>query len=181
MHTNNRSDNTEPADLANRLGTLNVSDNRVEFASLLLLYHFAHSDSRSAFQSTLLELTAPSHRPLRSPFSDDSPISPSAEPFLPPSGLSFAIQASRTLAPETFSPLAYFALLNDASASKSERTVLSWAEGRVRERAWAMMQRAYLEMSLEWVGRLAGYSEEEVLVWVKGRGGKIEGKKVRLR
>ncbi len=44
-----------------------------------------------------------------------------------------------------------------------------------------MMQRAYLEMSLEWVGRLAGYSEEEVLVWVKGRGGKIEGKKVRLR
>jgi len=155
--------------LADKLAGLEVADNTAEFTSLLLLFHLAHSDSRSAFHSTLIELTAPHKRPLQSPFDNDPPCSPPAEPFLTRSALTYALRASRALAPDTFSPIEYFSLLTDPSASVYERMLLSWAEGRVRDRVLEIVQRAYRNIGMNWTGRLTGQSEEDAHAWVEMR------------
>jgi hypothetical protein len=68
---------------------------------------------------------------------------------------------------ERFDPLSYFALLRDERASSYERTVLGWAEGRVRDEAWEMMKRAYISTGLDWANRLLGEEGED---WVSQRG-----------
>ena len=75
----------------------------------------------------------------------------------------------------------FFKLVEDLSASTYERIVLSWAEGRVRERTWALMQKGYLDMGLGWAGRLTGLVHGDLDGWVLGRGGQIEGRKAKMR
>ena len=172
---------SEPDGLSDTLSSLSLSDRRAEFASLLLLYHLAHSHSSTAFHSTLVELTAPSRRPLRALFSSDPATTPTTKPFLPLVALKYAIRAARVLAPETLDPLGYLSLLDDPSVKTYERTLLSWAKETMREKAWLVMQKAYLELGIAWAGRIMSLGEADVDVWVRERCGKVERGKVRTR
>jgi hypothetical protein len=92
--------------------------------------------------------------------------------------LSYAVQASHALSVERFDPIKYFALINDETVSSYERTVLSWAEERVKERAWQVMKRAYISMGLDWACRVTGEKGSE---WVEKRGGAYVDGVVKLR
>lgn len=164
----------------------NEKDNRALFCSLLLLYHLVVSDSRQTFQALLLELTTPgSRRRLRQPFAElpaavgqpDPPRSPS----ISRSRLSTATAAARALGPETFDPLLFDRLANDPSASPYERQLLGLARGRMRDRAWTILAKAYLSTDLAWAGRLLGLATTEVeqLAWEKGVS--VVGERLKLR
>jgi hypothetical protein len=170
-------------DLSRRIEQLSLADSRAEFASILLLFHLAHSGSYQAFHNTFIELTAPTTQRLRRPFADPT-ISAvhTTEPFISATSLGFALQASRVLGEGTFDPLAYFELIKDqAAAGPYERAVLSWAGDKVRERAWKVFSKAYLGCAVEWAGRWCGQHEDGVEEWVKGQGGKIENGLVKTR
>jgi hypothetical protein len=157
-------------------------DDREEFASLVLLHQLAISPfTQTTFFDTLHTLTNRTTRRLRTPFSPDPSSASSTRPFTSPSSLSYATRAAHALAPHTFAPLAYFALLSDPKAGAYERIVLRWAEDRVRERAEEMMRRAYLEMGLGWAGRLVGCEEAEVERWAVDKGLKVEDHRLKLR
>lgn len=171
------------ADIAERLERLDISDSRAEFASILLLFHLAHSGSYQAFHNTFIELTCPIPQRLRHPFSD-TPTSAihSTIPFISPSKLAYAVKASRVLAEGRFDPLAYFRLVGDfKSAGPYERAVLSWAGDRVREKAWKIMSKAYLGCTVEWGARWCGRDVSSTEEWVKGNGGRIENGLIKMR
>lgn len=178
-------------DLDEALSTLRIeedgkgaTDNRALFCSLLLLYHLVYADSRQTFQALLLELTRPpSRRRLRQPFSEPPSMAatPDPPPFIDRFCLSFATVAARALDPETFDPLLFVRLTGDLSASPYERQLLDLAQSRVRERAWAILAKAYLSTDLEWAGRLLGMTATEVehLAWEKGIA--VAGGRLKLR
>ena len=172
---------SEPNDLARKISKLSLTDRRADFASLLLLYHLAHSHSHTGFHSTLIELTAPSCRPLRAVFSNEPPSTPNLKPFLPLAALGYAIRAAHDLAPETLNPVAYFSSLEDPSATTYERILLSWAKETMREKVWLVMQKAYLELGVAWAGRIVRLGESDLDVWVRERGGTVERGKVRRK
>ena len=160
----------DPAEVADQLERLKLSDNRKEFASSLVLYHLVHS-SRSAFQAALFDLVRPSPRRLFSPLEPSSePECPPTTPFLRIEDLGYAVRAARALSEETFNSIAYFALLSDQGATKYERIVLGWSEGKVRERVMKVMQKAYLEVGLGWNGRMGGYDHAGAKRWVEAEG-----------
>ena len=174
-------------DLTERLVSLDVSnvtvdDHRAEFASILLLYHLAHSKSRQTFHSTLMDLVSPHTPSLSSRYSTSTSKPLNLPTIVSQSDLSFAIQADQALAVETFDPFIYFQLLQDtARASPYERAVLAWAEEGVRERAWLVMKKAYFESGIPWTSRWLGLEDERCVEWSKMQAARIEGDRVRLR
>jgi hypothetical protein len=167
-------------DLVSTMETLSAGcDNRVQFASILLLLQLVQTETASNFHSTLLQLTSPPSTSLHPKLSDPpSRITRRTRPLVPASSLSYAISASRALSLEQFDPTRYFRLLDQASVSPYERIVLSWAEERVRDRAWEVMKKAYMSMGLEWASRWIG---EEGSEWISKRGARCEGGLVKLR
>ncbi|ORX35285.1 hypothetical protein BD324DRAFT_652422 [Kockovaella imperatae] len=169
-----------------------ISDSRVQFASVLLLYHLAHSNSYRTYHSTLISLTHPTQHRLRRPFHDLEPEvdairsrtsgnSPT-RPFVSMKHLHFAASAARVLSEDSFDPVRYFALLSDSETSPYERAVLSWAEERVRDKAWTVMRRAYLECRVDWVGRWVGKMEErDVHDWLVSQNMAVVNGRVSLR
>lgn len=158
---------------------LTAQRNRVEFASIRLLYQLVQSDSPASFHEALLEITSP--RPTRlHPKSNTAPITYNLPTLLPRERLQHALKAARAISSTSFNPLAYFALLQDPMASKYERIILSWAEDKVRDRAWEVMRKAYISTELHWAGRVCGLKsgEEE---WVKSKGASVVGTVVKLR
>lgn len=177
-------DPTTHSDLADDLDRLKIQDNRIEFTSILLLYHLAHSRSRQIYHSTLINLTAPINHTLRSPFIDAASVpTPRTQPFIPLSSLTFAIKANKALAEETFDPFRYFSLITDTTnSSPYERAVLSWAEQDVRERAWKVLSRAYLDVRLDWAGKWIGEDDRgKIEDWAGKYGKTVEGGKIKLK
>lgn len=161
-------------------------DMRIEFSSILLLFHLSHTDSFQIFKSTLLSLTSVYGKPLFPKYPVNPPERQSTSnsiqtPFTSTSDLSFAIRASQALSPHRFSPLAFFALLAEPTATPYERIVLGWAESRVKERAWEVMRKAYLGVGTEWAARWLAMKDSEVESWVKERGGRMEAKVIKTR
>lgn len=158
-------------DLVGSLSDLAVEDchdNRAEFASILLLLQLVQSESStSAFHSTLLQLTSPPPTRLHPKF-ECTPTTRQTRSLLSLTSLSYALEASQALSVERFDPIKYFMLLEAERGSSYERIVLSWAEGRVRDRAWEVMKRAYISMGLDWACRWTG---EEGDKWVVKKGG----------
>jgi hypothetical protein len=168
--------------LANDFERLSLQSRRVEFASLLLLYHLVNSDSSRMFHDTLMALTSPTRSSLRTPFSKSSShITPSNPPFLSRNDLRYSIAAYRSLGPSTFCPVAYTSLLMDKSASPYERILLCWTKDRAAERTVSIVKKAYMEVSLEWASRLVGYDESQLRESVAKQGGRVEGDRIKLR
>lgn len=189
------------------------SDNRAEFASLLLLFHLCHSASTTMFHSTLIELTAPQTRSLRRPFevADTNLATPARRPlstktipqpaFLAIADLTIPIRAAQHLSTHAFNPIAYFRLLAPdgkgagvGSISPYERAILQWAAPSVRDRAWEVMRRAYMEVRVRWAGELLGIrgegtdggdvndeGREEVEGYVAGKGLTVERESGRIK
>jgi hypothetical protein len=155
-------------------------DHRAQFASILLLLQLVQSDSSTSnFHSTLLQLTSPSPTRLYPKFTSSSSSSAcQARLLVPLSSLTYAVQASRALSIERFNPMRYFQLLNDGSVSPYERIVLSWAQERVKDRAWEVMKKAYMTMKLDWASQWTG---EEGSGWVEKRGAICQEGIVKLR
>jgi hypothetical protein len=72
-------------------------------------------------------------------------------------------------------------LVRDERVSPYERAILSWAADRVRERAWEVMRRAYIEIGMEWAGGSLGLEGGTVGPWVEQRGGRVDVGKIKLR
>jgi hypothetical protein len=168
-------------DLVGALSDLAVddpqNDNRAQFASILLLLQLVQTESTSAFHSTLIQLTSPPSTRLHPKFTSLS-TNRHALPLVSVTSLSYALEASRALSIERFDPIKYSQLVNEERVSTYERIVLSWAEGRVRDRAWEVMKRAYISMGLDWACRWTGEEGER---WVEKKGGTVVDGIVRLR
>lgn len=169
--------------LANGLASVTLNkaasntDSRAEFVSILLLYHLVQSQSPETFHSTLVDLTTPPRRA----FGGDQT---STGVFLPRDKLCFAMAASRALRAESFDPLLYFSLLKPDSSRSSpyQRAVLSWAKDRVREKAWSVLSKAYIDCETTWAARWIGYdTDKEIQDWVDQHQRRIEGGRVKLR
>ena len=168
-------------DLAGEMEHLSVhkENHRVQFASILLLLQLVQSEpSTSNFHSTLLQLTTPPLIRLYSKFTSDPPTSRRDRPLTSLSSLSYAVTASRALSIERSNPMRYSQLLNDKSVSSYERIVLGWAQDRVRDRAWEVMKKAYMNMKLDWATQWVG---EEVEGWVEKKGGTLVDGVVKFR
>lgn len=162
------------------------ADHRSIFASMLLLYHLVTSQSTRAFHDLFSDLTSGHRHTIRGPPSDPTrydrpPIHHSTGPFLPLSSLSYAPRAARALSKDRFSPLAYFTLLADGTASPYERIILSWIKESVRDRVWEVVSRGYLEVSVDWGGQLLGLEEEAVRRLVKNKGKKVDSGGIKMR
>lgn len=200
----------------NAEGQAEAGDNRAHFASLLLLYHLVHS-SRAVYRKTLEELTLPpaSLRVRQWPADPSSPSlsapqTSTASTRIPPPGantpfisptspsLHFAQAAARALAPETFNPVAFAALVAGPTSStvaetKSEtkpekpetealdRALLAWASPSVRERAGALLRKAYLSVGVGWAGAVLGLSETGTEMWAMAEGVAVREGVVKLR
>lgn len=166
--------------LTDGLGDLHISAQagRIELASIRLLYQLVESDSEASFHNTLLEITSPPSTRLY-PKSSTGQVIYCLDPLLRQDQLEYALKASRALSTASFNPLAYFALLEDSRASGYERIVLSWAEEKVRDRAWEVMRKAYISTDLRWAGRICGLEDGEE--WVKSKGASVVGTIVKLR
>ncbi|RXK39650.1 hypothetical protein M231_03004 [Tremella mesenterica] len=177
--------------LADRISKIDLDsssrrDAREEFASLLLLFHLVQDASSSTnFHSTLMELTNHQSRRLRTPFTHSQlnsiPPTQPQDPFLLRSALAYSIRAYHAVSVEHFSPLAYYALLDNPSASPYEKMILSWVESGIRERVWEVLKKTYLETSLEWGGRLLHLSLDQVESWAVNKGDKVESGRLKLR
>lgn len=153
------------------------TDSRAEFVSILLLYHLVQSQSPETFHSTLVDLTSPPRRAF-------GITDPSTVDFLPRDKLCFAMAASRALRAESFDSLLYFSLLKPDSSRSSpyQRAVLSWAKDRVREKAWSVLSKAYIDCETTWAARWIGYgNDKEIQDWVDQHQRRIEGGQVKLR
>ena len=174
---------------------LSLVQRRREFASILLLYHLAHGNSRRTFLSTLTSLTSGQSLHLRSTF--DVPLEPTptsgsttrldqtspsaAPPFATTESLSYAIKVARALSDETFNPFAYFALRSEPTATTYERAVVAWAEVRVRDKALEIMRKAYISCDLQWAAKWVGLAESEAGEWHRSKGLKVDSGRVVLR
>ena len=109
---------------------------------------------------------------------DRAVVSPAAEePFISLDQVRIATRCARYLSPHTFDPISFFhlALTSPVSAPRSasssiagpgeplmgsvsphERAIMQWAVPTVRDRAWAVMRKAYLEVRLPWAGQWVG-------------------------
>lgn len=173
-----------------------IPDNRGLYASLLLLYHLCHSGSITAYTAALGELTRPKRTIFRAPFADSTSGSsgtngsqPTEKPKLPPRpflhpldpSLRLARRLAQILSAERFDPVAYWGILADPKTSSAEGAMISWGTDRVRERAWEVMKRAYLEVRMEWAGEWLGLEEGEVGEWAEGKGAQVKDGRIKLR
>ncbi|OXH21379.1 hypothetical protein J008_06843 [Cryptococcus neoformans] len=169
-----------------------LSDNRVEFTSLLLLYHLVTS-GRVAFNELWLELTAPVKRQLRGKFEKNERVTPQEDAsFLRMEELSFAKVSSTVLSSNSFNPLIFFSLVSPASnawsnsTSPYEKIILSWAIPQVREEGWKRLAKCYMSVGIPWIASILGKSarnQEETAVienWVQMKGKKVEHGRVSL-
>jgi hypothetical protein len=151
-------------DLVGSLSDLSVDhggDNRIQFASILLLLQLVQSEASSSnFHATLLQLTSPTPTRLHPRFTSSPPETCQNDPLLSLSSLSYAVKASRALSVERFNPMRYFQLLGDQTVSSYERIVLGWAQERVRQRAWEVMKKAYISLKLDWGRKWVGGEAE---------------------
>lgn len=183
------SDRISKLDLEDR----GLRDNRVEFTSLLLLYHLVTS-GQIAFNELWLELTAPVKRQLRGKFEKNERVTPQEDTsFLRMEELSFAKVASTALSSNAFNPLVFFSLVSPASnawssrGSPYEKIILSWAIPQVREEGWKRLVKCYMSVDIPWIASILGQSarnEEETVVienWVQEKGKKVEQGRVSLR
>lgn len=169
--------------ITTQLDQLQLIDHRAEFASLLLLFHLVQS-GRRAFYDTYIELTSPTSTRLKQPFLDSpSSVAFSREAFIPPDQVQFARKGMMALSKERFDPMLYYRLLSDPRlGSPYERAILRWAEKDVRDRAWGVLSKAYLQCSLSWVGEWVGEKREEsIRTLISARGARVEGDTVKLR
>ncbi|KIR39983.1 hypothetical protein I307_04916 [Cryptococcus deuterogattii 99/473] len=184
--------------LSDRLSKLELDgkglgDNRVEFTSLLLLYHLVTSGQVS-FNELWLELTAPVKRQLRGKFEENETVAPQEDVlFLRREELSFAKVASTALSSNAFNPLVFFSLISPASKAWSsqrspyEKIILSWAIPEVREEGWKRLIKCYVSVGTPWVASILGKSaenKEEIAVienWVQEKGKRVEQGIVSLR
>ncbi|KAE8540634.1 hypothetical protein D1P53_002998 [Cryptococcus gattii VGV] len=184
--------------LSDRLSKLELDDrglgdNRVEFTSLLLLYHLVTSGQVS-FNELWLELTAPVKRQLRGKFEENEKVALQEDVlFLRREELSFAKVASTALSSNAFNPLVFFSLISPASKGWSsqrspyEKIILSWAIPQVREEGWKRLIKCYVSVGTPWVASILGKSaenEEEIAVienWVQEKGKRVEQGIVSLR
>lgn len=163
-------------------------DHRAEFARLLLLFHLVQNGP-TAFHQAYLELTASSSITLRTPFADISESSaqgvntkaPPEPPFLAPEHLELPLRVCWILSPERFSPVTFFELLRDKHLTAYERAILAWATPSIRQRAWDVMKKSYMEVSVEWAGRWLGLGDTQVLSWASSQGCRVEQGRVKLR
>jgi hypothetical protein len=160
------------------------ADNRGIFASLLLLYHLCHTDSPFAYHTALTSLTQPRIRALREPFKEiGNQLSAPPDAFLHP--LSPALRTARRLrvilSQERFDPITYWHMFEDPDVSALEKAIIGWSSGRVRECAWDIVRKAYLEVSVDWVGLWLGLSPPEIEEWVRKKGHTIEKGRIKFR
>jgi hypothetical protein len=59
--------------------------------------------------------------------------------------------------------------------------MISWSTDKVRERAWEVLKKAYLEVGMEWAGEWLGLEEGEVGEWAKARGMQVKDGRIKLR
>ena len=182
-------DRPGPDDLAQRIENLSVAgetDQRRLFASVLLLFHLCHTDSRSTYFSALSEWTSPKPRKLRTPFADltNAPSTPPRcldPPLVRPKILRLPMRAARSLAPESFDPVSFWQMTEDQNISTLERAMIRRASTRVRDRAWGAMKRAYVEVRVDWAGKWLGLDEEELNEWAAKEGAKVTEGRLKLR
>lgn len=185
------------ADIASQLAALSIQrdptnaamhNDRAEFARLLLLFHLVQNGP-TVFHQTYFELTIPTSITLRSPLSDISESSaqditskpPAEPPFLAPEHLQLPLRVCRILSTERFSPIAFFELSRDTRLTAYERAILAWASEPTRQRAWDVMKKSYMEVSVAWAGRWLGLDESQVLDWTSGQGCRVEQGRIKLR
>lgn len=169
-----------------------IADSRAEFARLLLLFHLVQN-GQAAFFETYLDLTLSRSISLRSPLADistdeqtpqrrsEATRTPADPSFLKAAELYLPLQVARLISLERFSPIGFFALLRDRRISPCERAILSWASESVRERAWVVLKKGYMEVSVEWAGRWLGLMGDELREWVEKQGCRIDGDRIKLR
>jgi hypothetical protein len=172
--------------LSEQMYKLDVRDDeRREMASLLLLFQLVHADSRPTFYSTSFQLTQPSSPQLRTQFLSASSPPDSRRlkpvPFISQQALHYANRAAKCMSLESFNPIEYFRLLDDTSASPYERIILSWAQERVRQRAWEMVSKGYLDCGLRWVSTVCGMPKGDVESWTKMKGKVVVDGRVKMR
>ena len=157
-------DELKSKSLENAVGSLSVTgDRRVLFVSLFLLYHLCHLDSQSAFWTHHRELTT------------------GERPFVKADGLEKVVSAAEALSPRFPNPRLFFTTMKNPSLDAHERVMLTWARDRMRERACAVLRKAYLEAGKDWIFATLDLSEEDGREWIKKEGFRIEGEKVKLR
>lgn len=171
------------SDKATPNGHASTSDQRIHFASLLLLYHLVLSSS-AVFQGQYEDLTLPS-RPALAPNPNSepssSPSTPNTPPFVSSSDLVTVKRARKALSADLFDPLKYWALLADDRTTSYERAILAWAGNGVRERAWEMIKKVYIELGLERAGQMLNLPEEELLAFAAEKGAKVDNGRIKLR
>jgi hypothetical protein len=59
--------------------------------------------------------------------------------------------------------------------------MISWGTDNVRERAWEVLKKAYLEIGVGWAGEWLGLGEEEVEEWAKAKGTQVKDGRIKLR
>lgn len=90
-------------------------------------------------------------------------------------------RAAKALSPRFPNPHLFFMTLKDPSLDPHERVMLSWAQERIRERAFAVLRKAYIDAGIDWVFATLGFTEKEGREWVEKQGLRIVGGKVKLR
>lgn len=163
--------------------TTTYEDRKAEFASLLLLYHLCHTASFELYWSTLQALTAPRRRPLRQrhrvPTQTSSHVSAldvEQVPFISPDRLRIPRLCARYLSPHSFDPISFFRLALIPSGAESgcatpavcasaatphQSAIMQWAVPTARDRAWAVMRKAYLEVRVQWAGEWLGIRQSD--------------------
>ncbi|KAL7424731.1 hypothetical protein Q5752_000415 [Cryptotrichosporon argae] len=116
--------------------------------------------------------------------------------YVSPQAVEIVAMVAKILAPETFSPTAYWALVhrNDPLMVGTAHVgpalqkdwmyvlaVVGMAADAVRERAWDRLRTAYLQMKLSGVRLQLGLGDDAARAYVAARGARIEGDAVKFR
>ncbi|WVN87157.1 uncharacterized protein L203_102333 [Cryptococcus depauperatus CBS 7841] len=175
-------------DLSGQLDKLKIADyeqERVEFTSLLLVYHLV-TGGQVAFNEIWSDLIHPRVGRLRTRLNPENAVVTTwaTAPFVEPCHLGFAKRASQCLSEHAFNPLTFFSLIDPCSpipSSSYERTVLTWAVPQVREKAWLVLKRGYVNTNLDWARQILGLERSLAEEWIKCDRAKVERDMVLLR
>lgn len=126
------------------------NDNRLYFASLLLLYQIAHQDSKASFWRLYFRLR---NAGWISAHSGNNNVE-------------FALQAYKAIA--TPSPLVYHALLRRDDIGVEQKSIVRMVEDRMRKAIWGTMKAGWSTgIPMGFAGRLLGSWENEPAVLTK--------------
>ncbi|WWC88053.1 uncharacterized protein L201_002956 [Kwoniella dendrophila CBS 6074] len=180
-----QSESLDEGSISDGIKVLSIKkDTREEFISLFFLYQLINLGEKD-FWSSYFELTNPTRKSLRQPFKETDHAYQTngprqqVEPFISPSELQWVISIARSISVDHFNPIKYFKLYN--GATEYEKSILSWGEHKIRERAWEIMRKAYLSTGQEWAKRFLGVNQEHLAKWIEEKGFKVESGLIKLR